>query len=252
MKRSKPYYFWYRSTIKMNIWTILMYILVLSIFENLEPDRQHCASSQITHIVQPDFGSAVLYHHIVKLSISNETFANLNIKFVKMLSQVYYACEYLKARKSYRLRKRSQLYKIYEFSDQIYTLMFWKTVITTTRFEMHNLILKLIRGTICSTMTILLATLTVIKDIQADFIYAWNKRNVLHSMLFVIECIHLEFYLLTMFRYPSVADILFMIVASSWFISRRTRNKLMHILNGNVDKNKNISTIGNEGTFRTN
>eukprot|EP01083_Nonionella_stella_P092930 260271_1 len=252
MKRNKPYYFWYRSTIKMNIWTILMYILVLSIFENLEPDRQHCASSQITHIVQPDFGSAVLYHHIVKLSISNETFANLNIKFVKMLSQVYYACEYLKARKSHHLLKRLEFYKIFEFSDQLYILMFWKTVLSTARFEMSNIFLKLTIGTIYITITTLFAAFTLIKDVQMDFVSTWNKRNLLHTMLFIIECINLEFYLLPMFLGPSVADFIFTIIVTSWFISRKTRNKLMHILNGNVSKKKTTSTFGNVRTTRTN
>eukprot|EP01083_Nonionella_stella_P136442 415199_1 len=101
------------------------------------------------------------------------------------------------------LLKRLEFYKIFEFSDQLYILMFWKTVLSTARFEMSNIFLKLTIGTIYITITTLFAAFTLIKDVQMDFVSTWNKRNLLHTMLFIIECINLEFYLLPMFLGPS-------------------------------------------------
>eukprot|EP01083_Nonionella_stella_P154147 496326_1 len=253
MKRSKPHCFWYRSTVvKMNIWIFLMYILMLSILDNFEPGHQHCSSSQLDHIAQSDFGSAVFYHHIVKLHSLNATFFGLKLDIFEKICQVYYTCEYLKARKAHRILKPSHFYKIFEFSDQLRTLMIWNTVLSIMRFEMSKLILKSIVGLICLTILILSTTLSLIKDLTVDIVSSWNKWNLLQSMFFIIELANLEFYIFPTFLGPSVADVITTIIVSSWFISRKVRNKLMHMLNGNVFKNKTGSITGNERTTRTN
>eukprot|EP01083_Nonionella_stella_P286911 976571_1 len=169
MKRSKPNCFWYKNIVaKMNLWAILVYILMLSILENFEPGHQYCSSSAINYIVQSEFGGAVVYHHIVKSYSFDSSFIGLKLDIFEKMSQVYYTCEYLKARKAHRLRKRSRFYKIYKFSDQLFTLMIWKTVLSTLRFEMFKLILKSVIGSIRLTITIVSTTLSLTDELKSD------------------------------------------------------------------------------------
>eukprot|EP01083_Nonionella_stella_P294931 1002370_1 len=251
MKR-KTYYFWQRSQVISGLCFIklTLALLLLLAMTNYEPRNSLRSASR--DIMISKSGSIQCFNYSVVLAFSDFGFFKLNALMLQMFAKFHYTMVYLRARKSYCLRKRFRLYKIMEFSDHLRTLLLWSSVVKTSSIEMYNLVIELVFITICVMLKTICETVNSLRNIRNNLLSTLVKRNISHTTLFVIEFIILEFYVFPTAADCSAMNVFFGILYSLSYITRKQRNQLIHAYNGNPTNSKTGSITGNERATRTN
>eukprot|EP01083_Nonionella_stella_P078347 214375_1 len=137
-------------------------------------------------------------------------------------------------------------------------LILWKLVLSVLRLEIGALIVKTVMFVV-STIATSVLLLSMILITFRRCVYRDSKLIVEKSSLpqSTVLCSGLLFFNCFVFNlaFPSGFNFISALIYISWYISSKKRNQFMRAINGNptfVPFPKSISTIGNEGTFRTN
>eukprot|EP01083_Nonionella_stella_P143130 444144_1 len=236
---------WTKSVAPLWVWLLLTFVLMIVV--NLEPGSSLSTCKYVAR-----------FKYCLCMDSQNSRFLSSNWEVLQSLTRCHYVY-FRRAKKSRRLHKRYWFTKNLDFDEMLRSvLILWKLVLSVLRLEIGALIVKTVMFVV-STIATSVLLLSMILITFRRCVYRDSKLIVEKSSLpqSTVLCSGLLFFNCFVFNlaFPSGFNFISALIYISWYISSKKRNQFMRAINGNptlVPLPKSISTIGNEGTFRTN